>query len=668
MAERNEQTAAIRRLRFSSGTVCMLLGLLVVRLWYLQCVYGGFYRDLSENNRTRTIRTVPPRGMVFDRYDRVLVRNRPAFDIALMMEDTPNVAEALKSIAELTGRDLEQVKKQFSSRPRGRHFEPQIVLADVSREDLAKVKANTYRLPGVIVRAVPTREYPHQNLAAQTLGYSREISKTQLENLLAAGRTDVRSGDVIGQAGIEKQWDDDLKGRAGYVQVEVDARGNRRGELGIVDDTAGNDVILTLDLDLQLAAERGLAGRRGAVVALDPTTGEVLALASSPAVDANLFSGKMGSDDWEQITADKSKPLSNRAIGNRYPPGSTFKLFMAAAGLAAKKVTPTSIVHCPGYFMLGNHAYKCHKHSGHGSVDMSKAITVSCNAYFYTLGQDLQIGLIDKYGGMFGFGRTTGIELMAEDTGTLPSIEWKQKLFKQKWYPGDTIPVSIGQGYMTVTPIQMARAVGALATGYLRRPTLIKQIVNSATGKVEVPPRTPPEKLDFDPSVLETIRKFSINVVNDRSGTGKRAALPGITVAGKTGTAQAAALGKENLGELFKDHAWFISFAPAEDPKIAMAVMVENSGHGGEFAAPISKEVMTVFFRKNGMLKEEPVPPTPEVPAKQPAKPAPTPQHEPEEPIDWNGPAEAEVSPEDAQQAPPAAPPAQNQTPITGVQ
>ena len=647
MPERSEQIGVSRRLRISTATACLLLGVLVVRLWYLQCVYGAYYRDQSENNRTRTVRTIPPRGMIFDREDRVLVRNRPAFDIALMLEDTPSVDESLRKIAELTNRDFDQLKKQFLSRPRGRHFEPQVVLADVSWEELAKIKVNTYRLPGVIARAVPAREYPDFTLAAQALGYAREISRAQLEAIQSSGRDDVKTGDVIGQSGIEKQLDDQLKGKAGYVQVEVDARGNRRGELGIVDDTPGNDVVLTIDKDLQAVAEKGLGGRKGAAVVLDPNNGEVLALASSPSVDANFFSGKMGAEDWEKILGDRSKPLSNRAIGSRYPPGSTFKLFMAAAGLAAKKVNANTEVNCPGYFMLGNHAYKCHKHSGHGVVNMAKAIMVSCNAYFYTLGQELQIGLIEKYASYFGFGRQSGIELLGEDTGTLPSEPWKQKLYKSKWYPGDTIPVSIGQGYLTVTPMQMARAVSALATGVLRKPTIIRKIINSKTGEVTQPPLDPGEKLPIDPASLATIRQFAIGVVNEKQGTGKKAALPGITVAGKTGTAQAVALGRESLGENFKDHAWFIAFAPAEDPKIALAIIVENSGHGGEFAAPISHDIMLSYFQKIGMIpKEDPA--VADGQAANPSNPSPPATtaaangRDSDEPVDWNGPAEEE--------------------------
>lgn len=601
MAERLEQAPFIRRVRLASTVMTLLIGLLIVRLWYLQCVYGAYFRDLSENNRTRTIRTVPPRGIIYDRDERVLVRNRPSFQVALILEDVPNINETLSLLAEITGRDIALLQKQLQSPGRTQHFEPRIVIDDISREELAKIKVNSYRLPGVIIKTIPARAYPGGALGAQVLGYAREITKTQLETL--QGKGDYRTGDLIGQAGIEKQFEDDLRGQSGFIQVEVDARGRRRGELGIVDDQSGDDLVLTLDSDMQRAAEEGLAGRRGAVIALDPNSGEVLSLASAPAVDANMFSGKMDARAWDDVVTDHNKPLANRAIGSKYPPGSTFKLFMALAGLAAKKVTPNTEVNCPGYFMLGNHAYKCHKHSGHGIVNLEKAITVSCNAYFYTLGQEMNIGLIERYGAMFGFGATTGIDLPGEDPGILPSEQWKRDLYNEKWYPGDTIPVSIGQGYLNVTPIQMAVGMSTIANGgIVYRPHLVKRTVDHRTGEVhEVEPEII-RKVPIDKEAFDVVRRFSINVVNTPQGTGKKAAIPGVIVAGKTGTAQVGALGRESLGEMFKDHAWFIAYAPAEAPQVAMAVIVENSGHGGEFAAPIAKSVFEAYFRKKGML------------------------------------------------------------------
>ncbi|MFN8391643.1 MAG: penicillin-binding protein 2 [Bdellovibrionota bacterium] len=604
MGEKIEQSVFTRRIVAASTFLCLMFGLLIVRLWYLQVVYGAFFRDQSENNRVRTVRTVPPRGTIYDRNEHVLVRNRPAFDVALILEDTPNVNETLHTLSEITGREYAQLQKQLQSPGKGRHFEPRIVMADVSREELAKIKVNTYRLPGVIVNTVPARAYPGNTLSSQVLGYAREINKTQLDAL--QGNGDYHTGDLIGQSGIEKQWEESLRGKSGYIQVEVDAMGHRRGELGIVDDQMGDDLFLTIDSDMQRVAEEGLAGHRGAVVALDPNNGEVLALASAPTFDLNIFSGKMVAQDWEQLANDKNKPLSNRAISSKYPAGSTFKLFMAMAGLAAKKISPSTELNCPGYYMFGGRPYKCHKHEGHGATAMEKAITVSCNVYFYQLGQLLGIEGIEKFTRPFGFGGQTGIGLPGEDPGILPSDTWKREVRGERWYPGDTLPVSIGQGYLNVTPIQMAVAISALANGgTVYKPFLVKKVVDHVSGEVrEFAPQVQ-NTINFDKSVFDTIRKFAIDVVNDPHGTGKRAAIPGITVGGKTGTAQTGALGKESLGERFKDHAWFISFAPAENPKIAMAIIVENSGHGGEFAAPISKAVMETYFKKIGMLPQD---------------------------------------------------------------
>lgn len=604
MPEKVEQTIFGKRLVVATTFVCLMLGLLIVRLWYLQCVYGGYFRDLSENNRKRTIRTIPPRGTIFDRNEEVLVRNRPSFDVAVILEDTPNIKETLATLAEITGRDVEQLQKQLQSPGKSLHFEPRIVMADVSHEELAKIKVNSYRLPGVIINTVPARAYPGNSLAAQVLGYAREITKPQLDSLQAKGV--YKTGDVIGQSGLEKQWEESLRGQNGFVQVEVDAMGHRRGELGIVDDQIGNDIVLTLDADMQRMAEAALGDRRGAVVAIDPTNGEILVLASAPSFDANMFSGKMDSSDWAKVSLDKNKPLTSRAISSKYPPGSTFKLFMAVAGLADKKITPSSEFFCPGYFNFAGRPYKCHKHSGHGSVNLSKAITVSCNVYFYQLGQLLNINGIEKYASMFGFGSVTGVELPGEDPGILPSPAWKKEVHGEKWWPGDTLPVSIGQGYLNVTPIQMAVGISALSNGgTVYKPFLVKKVIDHQTGETTVTQPSVVRNIPLDREVFETMRNFAINVVNDPRGTGKRAALPGITVAGKTGTAQMGALGKENLGERFKDHAWFISYAPAENPQIAMAVIVENSGHGGEFAAPVTRQVMEVFFKKKGMLPSD---------------------------------------------------------------
>ena len=603
MNSRAEVNDLGRRLIFSKIVACIAFGLLGVRLWFLQGIWGGYYRDLSENNRTRTIRTAAPRGTMYDREGRVLVRNRPAFDVALLLEDTPNVNETIYTLAQLTGRDPEQVFKQFRSSKKNRPFEPKVVLSDVTREELAKVKVNTHLLPGVIINPVPTRAYPNGALASQIFGYIREITKDQLAKVDAS----YKQGDFVGQTGLEKQYEEYLHGRSGYVQVEVDARGTRKGELGIVDNVVGQDLHLTLDLDLQRAAERALLGHRGAVVAIEPSTGEILALVSSPTFDANLFSGQVLLKDWEVLNSDIDKPLTNRALASAYPPGSTIKLLYAVAGLNEGVISPDSKVFCPGYFQFGKRKYRCHSKTGHGTVDLRSAIRMSCNVYFFQLGQSLGIERMHRYLDLFGLGTPTGIDIPAEEGGIAPSPEWKRARYDEKWYPGDSVPVSIGQGYLITTPIQMANFSATLANGgALYQPMLVKRVINPLTGEITQFTPTLRNRLPIPPSIFKTIREYSSDVVNAERGTGKRAAIPGIMVGGKTGTAQVrAGLMKNPANERHRDHAWFVALAPVENPTIAMAVIVENSGAGGMFAAPVAREVMVAHFLKRGMLKPE---------------------------------------------------------------
>lgn len=590
------------RIFLAQAVVCTVFALMGLRLWFLQGVYGDYYRDLSENNRTRTIRTASPRGMIFDRDGRILVRNRAAFNIGLFMEDTPNPDEMVLHLAGLAQRDVDAVVEQFRRGRATRPFEPRVVLPDVSRARLARIKVNTHSLPGVMVSTVPTRRYPNGSLAAQLFGYTREISK---EQLLQMG-SPYRAGDEVGQAGIEKQYESVLRGTAGYVQVEVDARGTRRGELGIVDETVGGDLYLTIDLDVQRAAESALAGWRGAAVAMIPNTGEVVALASTPTFDANLFSGHVSAIDWNALMQDPLKPMRNRAIANIYPPGSTIKLLWGLVGLQEGVITPSTRVNCPGSYQLGGRRYHCHKRGGHGLVDLRTAITVSCNVYFYHLGQALGIERLSKYIKAFGFGSKTGIDVPGEEAGVGPSPEWKRRLYAEPWYPGDTIPVSIGQGYLVVTPLQMATAISALANGgALVQPHLVKRIVHRATGQDELV--TPPirSELSIKREHFETVRTAAADVVSAERGTGKRAALQSVAVAGKTGTAQVKAGAGKQTDPRFQDHAWFVSFAPVVDPQLVVVVVVENAGGGGANAAPVVREIMKQFFRKRGVLSDE---------------------------------------------------------------
>ncbi len=636
MATRSETPVFGQRLKLITLAALLLLGSLAVRLWYMQVVKGAEYRYRSENNRLRKVRTLAPRGAIYDREHKVLVRNRPAFNISLILEDTPDVEDTLSKLAQISGRDVAALKTQLNLGRSRRHFEPKVVIPDASLAELARVKVNGYKLPGVIVDVTPTRAYPYRSLAAQTLGYAREITRTQLESLENQGYW---RGDLFGQSGLEKQWEGVLRGKSGSVTVEVDAMGNRRRELNTDDYQPGNDLHLTLDLDLQLAAEKALEGKKGSVIAIDPQSGQVLAMVSAPSFDVNVFSGAMLPGEWQKIESNRAKPLTNRTISNFYPPGSTIKLLWATAGLSEHKISESSTFSCPGFYMFAGRPYRCHKKSGHGGVELRRAVTVSCNVFFYQLGQALGIQTLHKYGDYFGLGRATGVGLPGEADGKLPSEEWKLRHLGERWYPGDTLPVAIGQGYLVVTPIQMACAIGAIANGgTYYKPYIVERTVNPAGQVLQSFEPQIARKLPVPPKVLDLVRSFAADVVNRPDGTGRRSAFKSVIVGGKTGTAQASALGRECRSEECKDHAWFIAFGPFENPTIAMAVMVENAGHhGGVTAAPIAREVLAAHFLKRGLISPEEaagVPPVPGVPLK-PLPPAVQPERQsPEEQAD----------------------------------
>ena len=368
----------------------------------------------------------------------------------------------------------------------------------------------------------------------------------------------------------------------------------------------GKDLHLTLDLDVQRAAEQALGGFRGAVVAMDPKTGDIIALVSTPTYDANVFSGQVSADAWQGLTKDANDPLQNRALSMVYPPGSTFKLVTSLAALAEGRASEHTELNCPGYYFFKGRRYHCHKRTGHGTVSLRRALMVSCNAFYFQLGQMLGIDVMERYGKALGLGAKTGVSLPGEVPGIMPSEEWKRKQHGERWFPGDTLPVSIGQGYVVVTPIQMAVMASALSNnGTVYRPRLVEKVVDRLSGESRVIPPEVVRTMDVKPEVFKLVRSIASGVVNDSNGTGKAAKLEGILVGGKTGTAQVGKLGKESLGERFRDHAWFVSFAPVEDPLLAVSVIVENSGHGGQFAAPVAKKVFETFFRKKGMLPPE---------------------------------------------------------------
>lgn len=594
------------RVNIALGICCFIFFIIILRLWYLQILRGDYFREQSENNRLSTVYVPAPRGIIFDRKGKPLVANRPAFNIELVEEDSPKPKETIKKVAEILGVPPEEILSR--QQQKRRRFEPRLLMHDVSRDMLAKIAAHRFELPGVVINVDPARQYLFGGFASHVLGYIREITKPQLDSSQYSG---YRSGDLVGQFGVESKWEKYLQGKRGVQLVIVNATGTRIGESSFEPEESGHDVTLTIDYAVQKAADEALAGKRGSIVAMDPRTGEILALSSSPGFDPNVFTGELSGDEWRELNSGKEKRLNNRAVQGSYPPGSVFKIFMAVAGLAEGVVTKDEHIFCPGYLHFGNRNYHCHKKSGHGSVDLKDALIESCDVYFYTVGQRLGVDRIHEYATKFGLGVPTKLELAEEAKGLVPSTEWKRKAFKnvadQKWYPGETLSVAIGQGAVTVTPLQATRALAALVNGgRLLRPYLVKMIA-SKDGPFRDDSFGPQEDghIDLDPAIVSTVRAGLVGVVNDKRGTAHRAQLDkssNIVVAGKTGTAQVVSLDMGNGSEHHNDHAWFSGYAPADNPTIVVTALVENGGHGGVAAAPLVRQVMEAYF---GVAQDE---------------------------------------------------------------
>jgi penicillin-binding protein 2 len=579
----------------------LLLGLLLlsVRLWYLQVVKGTYYRALSEQNRVRTVDLKPARGLIFDRHGELLANNVPSFNLYLTMEDIRDRESLAVSLENLIGLPRAETMKRLVLQAKS--YVPILLKAGLTLQEAALVEGHRLDLPGMRIQAESQRNYLHASLGGHLLGYVGEVSPEQQDEPAFA---DLSQGSIVGKAGVEKTYDRVIRGTAGEKTTEVDARGNERKTVAVVEQTPGDDLYLSLDLRMQQLAESLLGEEAGAVVALDPTNGDVLVLASRPAFDPNTLSRGLTPATWEQIVSDQRHPLTNRALQGQYPPGSTFKIIVAAAALESDKWSSDTKVRCTGAFPFsGSHVFKDWKKGGHGVMDMEQAIVNSCDVYFYNVGHRLGIDAIAEAARWFGLGQPTGVELPSERVGVVPSTEWKQRVRKEQWYPGETISAAIGQGYVTVTPLQMAVATAAVANGgILYKPRVVRAVRERATSRLrEVPPQdrgtVPLQDRTF------TLLHESLHGVVTH-GTGGRARSKIVEIAGKTGTAQTVGVRSmqtstngEGVPKQFRDHAWFVAYAPADDPKIAVAVIVENTGHGGTFAAPIAKALIEEYLK-----------------------------------------------------------------------
>jgi penicillin-binding protein 2 len=589
------------RFRMLFIIVSVALSLLVMRLWYLQVIKGDDLRQRSENNSVRLRKIKPMRGLIMDEDRRVLVDNQPSYDIVFIPNRTKDIRKVIEKIKALyTERSL-KFSALTSLSDRVKPFVPVLLERNISMEKLAVVETHALELPGVVTEVTPVRQYLNGEMTAQIIGFTGEVSREDLDRNTALH---LSQGDIIGKFGIEKFLDDHLRGKNGAEQVEVNVAGKEVRSLGRIPAEPGDNVVLTINSALQEAAWTAIGNRAGAVAVLDPRSGAVLALVSSPSFDPNLFNGGISLDDWEDLSNNPQHPMENRSISGQYPPGSTYKPVVAAAALEEGLITPENTFYCNGTFEMGDRTFRCWQEKGHGNVNLHRAIVESCDVYFYNLGKLLGVDRIADYARAFGLGAPSGIDLNREKSGLIPTKQWKLSRLREPWQRGETISIAIGQGYNLVTPIQLANVYAALANGgTLYRPRLIKQLESSDGHVVK---RYGPEKqgaLPVRPQTIALINQALWGVVNEKGGTGYILKRQEQDVCGKTGTSQVIGLPQDakarkmkRVSANFRDHALFVCFAPYGNPEIVVAVILENAGHGGTAAAPVARKVIETYF------------------------------------------------------------------------
>ena len=590
-----------RQLKKVMVVVIITFGVLLLRLWTLQALKGQQYRERSEHNRIRLKDIPASRGLILDTNGHRLAENHPSYDLYIIPEDIRSPKSLFGRLNMLVGIDSEAAYKEFYSKGRRKPFSPILLKRGITRDQLALVETHRYNLPGVVIRVNPERYYPHQALACHVLGYLGEITQKQLRSNRFPYK---KAGDLVGKAGVELKWDRCLSGVRGGEQIEVDAEGRKIAVLSRRPPEPGANVFLNIDFRLQQVAEAELEGKRGVVVAMEPATGRLLALASSPGFDPNIFIKGIDKATWKTMVSSRQYPLQNRATSGMFPPGSVFKIVVALAALEEGLVDPEEKIFCGGTFKLGNREFRCWKKGGHGEVDLHRALVESCDVYFYNLGLALGVDKIAEYARRLGLGVKTGFDLDFEKEGLVPTKRWKLKKWGQRWQGGETLSLAIGQGFLLVTPIQMVDMLSAVFNGGFLYAPQVTKYVGKTGGQVN---------FKFRPKVrgvagiagehLERIRQALVGVVNEPRGTGRKAAIEGIVVAGKTGTAQVVSTEKADVADEgdelpahLRDHAWFVAVAPADSPRIAVAVLIEHGGHGGSAAAPVARKMIQQYL------------------------------------------------------------------------
>jgi penicillin-binding protein 2 len=613
-AEFRDLEGDLRRFQFRLGVagavVVGAFALLGLRFVYLQLVQHDYYRTKAEDNRISVVPLVPNRGLILDRNGVVLARNESQYTLEINPQKAGNaeaVINELAKVIEVQPRDRSRFRK-LRSEIKGAESLP--IRTRLTDDEVARFAANAYRFPGVEIKARLFRSYPFREVASHALGYIGRISDKDVERLDAEGvQSNYKGSDFIGKAGIEASYERELHGVTGSAQVEIDASGRGIRTLESTPPVSGNNLALTLDIRLQEVAERAFGNFRGALVAIEPTTGGVLALVSKPGYDPNLFVDGIDAAAWETLNNDPDKPLNNRALTGAYPPGSTFKPFMAMMALELGRRTPEYTISDPGFFTLPGvaHRWRDWKVGGHGAVNLHRSIVISCDTYYYGVANDTDIDALHGFLTQFGFGQPTGIDIDGERGGLLPSREWKRKRFKspqeQKWYPGDSVSVGIGQGYNLATPVQLAFATAILANnGVVYKPHVVRHVTDARTGETRAVEPQPVRTIKLNPKWVELVKTAMVDVTKPGGTAARSAAGAAYAYGGKTGTAQVIAM-KQNekydekkVAERHRDHALFVAFAPAAAPTIALGILVENGGHGSATAAPIARIVLDYYL------------------------------------------------------------------------
>jgi penicillin-binding protein 2 len=590
--------------RIAGVIICVLAAFVVlfIRLIYLQVIRGHEFRRLSLNNSIRLQNIDPPRGRLYDRNNNLLVDNRPSFDVRITLKDAEPIGSTLAKLSQHLNIPADALMSKIRQTAGVSAYKPLLLAQDVGRNTLAALEVNKFDLPGISVNVNLRRQYIYERSAAHLIGYLSEINS---EELKSGVYPDLRSGDLLGKFGAEKVYENQLRGKRGGRQVEVNADGLVVRILKTVEAEPGHNVYLTIDEALQRRCEALLKGVVGAAVAIEPDSGRVLALASSPSFDQNSFVGGITQQQWDTLISNPFRPMSNRAIQGEYAPGSTYKIITALAGLEEGVIDTETTLFCPGYYRFGNRVYRCWKRGGHGNVDIIKAVEESCDVFFYQVGERLGVDRLAWYAKAAGLGAPTGIFLDQEARGLIPTAAWKKRRTGVPWQEGETLSIAIGQGFNLVTPLQMAVLAAAVANGGKRYRPMILDRIETADGEIlqESEPKLV-GKLPVSRSTLDLVKLGLWRVVNGEHGTARGSRLEDIDISGKTGTSQVISrkedegLPEEDIPIHLRAHAWFVAYAPSEKPTIAVAVVVEHGEHGSGAAAPIAREIIKTYLRK----------------------------------------------------------------------